>query len=194
MESLAFATSYVGLWLLVLFQTVLLLALTRNLYSRDPAQSARSEQRDTTLAPRIGDGAAAFRTVDAFTGSTVTEEIFAGKFTALLFVSPHCASCMTTLDELNALRHKARGNVVLVCGGNQEECARVVRRFEGLTLPTLIDSDNAIRNAYRVPGTPYAVLVNEVGKIEFSGQPQRHGEVEELLERADPLTVSTVGD
>lgn len=190
METLAFNISYVALWLLVVFQTLVLMALLHATYRRESAAqpSASAAVSVAPPGPAAGQRAPAFRTIDAITGAPVTNEHFAGKLTALLFVSPHCASCMTTLDELNALRHKVHGNVALVCGGDQAECARVVGRYEGLTLPTLVDADNAIRNAFQVPGTPYAVLVNEVGTIEFTGQPMRQNEIEALLEHGQPVT------
>jgi thioredoxin family protein len=193
MESFVFYASYVALWILVLLETGVLLALVRAVYKPEGSTPA-AHVATPGPAPQVGDPLPAFSTIDALTGATVTSASLMGKLTALLFVSPHCATCMTTLDELSALRHKVHGNVALVCGGTQEECVRVVRRYGELVVPTLLDEDNAIRNAFRVPGTPYAVLVNEVGEIEFTGQPMRHGEVEDLLDRGQPMTAASLGD
>lgn len=181
MENLAFIASYVSLWVIVVVQSIVMLALVRTTYqARDASSGARGLLK--------GQRAPGFNGFDALTGQAVSSETLVGKFSALLFVSPRCPSCLTTLDELHAVYHKAKGNVVLICGGETEECARIARRYD-LSLPTVVDSDNRIRDRYGAVTTPYAVLINEVGEIEFTGQPVRADELEQLLKQ-DPRVVA----
>lgn len=170
-----FYASYVLLWLLVLGQSLVILGLMRTIYTAhsEPAEMKR-------IGPRPGEKVPAFSALDLISGRQVRSSEFLGKLTALLFVSPHCASCMTTLEELNALKHKARGNVVLICRANSEDCARLMKRY-GLALTTLIDEHNNIGALLGVTGTPYSVVVDEKGEVEIAGRPLRTDEMEQIL-------------
>jgi peroxiredoxin len=98
--------------------------------------------------------------------------MYGGKSWAVLFVSPSCTSCYTTVAELKALGLKAEGRLLMVCRGSAAECAGFVER-EAIDFNTLADIDDRISQAYAVTVVPIAVLVDADGHIQTYGYPER---------------------
>lgn len=162
---MTFYLTYLVLWALVALQGVILLGVVRTLYA------VRS--RGATDAVYQGDEAPAFRAATV-RGESVESSQWLGQLTAFLFVSPNCASCMLTLDELEALKTKASGNVVVICRGRHDECLELTMQHS-LSIPVLIDEEYGISERFGITETPTAVLVNADGRIASTGQPDRSG-------------------
>jgi len=124
-----------------------------------------------------------FATVD-LSGAIVDSSRFAGHLSALLFVSPNCASCGTTLDELRALLKKANGNVTVICRGGSEECARL-SQYHSLGSRIVADTDDRISGMYRISSVPVAVMLNEENRIVSYGFPHRE-ELEAVFDVPTP--------
>jgi len=105
----------------------------------------------------------------SMTGSVVDSAGFRGRLTALLFISPTCASCVATLEQLAIVGARAAGNVVLVCDGTSEECEALADRFAPIEL--IHDDDRRIRRLYGVTRYPMSVLIGVDGRIRSYGQP-----------------------
>lgn len=178
--SLPFYVSYVALWILVIVQSLLLLGVVRLVYQLQGSATAGKQLQNGQEVPR-------FSTVD-LTGAPVRSADFAGRLTALLFVSPTCPSCMTTLDELDALRQKARGNVVVICGAGHADCSQLAERYR-LGVPTVADEDGELARRFGIPGTPTAVLINEQNRIQSYGQPKHGEELAALFTRASEIEI-----
>ncbi len=105
----------------------------------------------------------------SMTGSVVDSAGFRGRLTALLFISPTCATCVATLEQLAIVGSRAAGNVVLVCDGTGEECEALAERFAPIEL--IHDDDRRIRRLYGVTQYPMSVLIGVDGRIRSYGQP-----------------------
>jgi peroxiredoxin len=175
--SAPFVVSYVLLWLLVLFQGALVLGLLRlvaALRSHD-VHSPPAGQEDALRGRPLPE----FRVTD-LSGDTIESSVLADRpSAALLFVSTGCPSCGVTLEELDALKSKVDGNVLVVCRGTDAECGHLADSYE-LTVPVTVDSDLRLSRLLQVPGVPTALLLED-GVIKSYGQPMSREEVEELV-------------
>jgi peroxiredoxin len=173
--TIAFYVSYAALWILVIFQTLVMLGLTRTIHQ---VQTGAVVESGESLQ---GKEAPSFSAVDLF-GSDVSNESFAGQPTALLFVSPDCEACALTLEELEALESKTDGNVLVFCRSNRGQCEQLAATY-GLQVPVIVDEEFAISRLFRVAAAPTAVLIDENGKVESYGEPVRPEDFQELLSR-----------
>lgn len=169
--------SHAALWALVVFQGLVLIGLVRAVYrlqsgaAASPAISGADEMRDR-VAP-------SFDVVDV-TGARISSQDFAGQLTALLFVSPQCPTCTVTLDELEALKVKARDSVLVICRAESDECVALAEAFR-LSIPVIPDPDLEISRLFRVVTVPTAILINEGGRIQSYGYPMSREELEAMI-------------
>lgn len=175
--TVTFYLSYALLWTLVIFQSLVVLGLVRVVY--------RAERDEPTIGPRPGNGqligqqAPGFRAVDVF-GAPIDNSTLAGQTAALLFVSPDCSTCAPTLEELEALKLKANGTVMIFCRAGRDECRRLVETY-GLSTRVVVDDDLAVSDLFGVNVTPTAVLVTGDGRVQKYGHPMRSEELEQLM-------------
>jgi peroxiredoxin len=171
-----FYVSYGALWAVVVFQTLVMLGLTRALHvarqSGTLAEPAGGHELEGRQAP-------AFSTVD-ISGTPVSNESLAGRYTALLFVSPECQTCAVTLEQLEALQEKTGGGVIVFCRSGDERCAQLAQTYR-LSAPVVVDEDLEISRLFRVMAAPTAVLVDAAGRIESYGQPMGPDELAEFM-------------
>lgn len=167
-----FWISYTALWLLVAGLIVLIINIMRTVYlgSENRQQGSLS----------IHQAAPKFSGID-LDGETFRNESTGGRLTALLFASPHCATCMATMDQLNALNAKVRGNVVVVCAASLEDC-KLLRQRHGLTHRVIVDQHGGIGRAFKIAGTPSAVILDEAGRILSTGHPMQASDLAELMQ------------
>jgi len=173
-----FYVSYVALWLVVVFQSLVLLGLVRTVY-RSGAASA-PELSATSSGRLIGHQAPEFSAVDV-SGAPFDNGSLAGRMSALLFVTPDCTSCMATLEEVAALRHKVDGNLVVVCRAGSAECARLRETYHLHDVPVVVDEAREISQLFDVQGSPTAVLIGATGLVRSYGQPMGAEEFAALL-------------
>jgi methylamine dehydrogenase accessory protein MauD len=150
----------------VVFHSIVLLGLVRfvNVLASDVRGTREPGGDDGNLAPL-------FESED-LTGQPFTSESLRGRLTALLFVSPTCPTCTTTLAETQALQHKANHNVVVICRGSRAECASLARDY-GTEVSMIADTDDRIARLYRISSVPSAVLIGSDGRIRSVGSPIR---------------------
>jgi peroxiredoxin len=176
--SAIFYVSYVALWVLVAFQSLVLLGLVRTVYRLEaghkPAVPAAPSGR------LVGQKAPEFTAVDP-AGNIVDHRYPAGRESALLFVTPDCTSCMATLAEVSALREKVNGSLVIVCRAGSQECGRIRDTYGLDTVPVVVDDAHEISHLFDVHSTPTAVLVDEAGVVQSYGQPMSADELAELF-------------
>jgi peroxiredoxin len=173
--SLAFFISYVVLWILVVGESLVLLALIRALYANRPAD----QQAEPQSPAAVGAHSPTFQVVDA-NGITFDSRSLNGRSRAFLFVSTSCRSCIATLEELRALRTKVNGGaVVVVCRDRAGECGRVLPAY-GLEARLLFDEDHAISDLFEITSVPTAVLIDADDRIQKYGYPMRD-DIEQLI-------------
>ena len=96
-----------------------------------------------------------------------------------------------TLDELEGLKTKVNGNVVVICVADTEQSRSVAEDYQ-LSVPVVGDPDEQITKQYDVAGTPTAVLVGKGGRILQYGHPSRADDVEEMMREPQPVTADDV--
>jgi len=168
------------LWMLVIFQALILLGLTRALYQRELIGAANLRGSKTP----------SFQAVD-LSGNSLDSSEFVGHLTALVFVSPSCPTCTVTLDELGALDAKTDGNVIVVCRGAEDECRRLAKSF-AVGARVVSDEDSRLANLFAVSAMPTAVLINRENRIESHGEPKRGSDLADLFEKAQEAEAEVV--
>jgi peroxiredoxin len=183
-----FVLSLALLWLLTIYNTLLLLALARKTLAAPPTGVSDSgglsvmppsEARQGEL---YGKPAPPFR-IEDLGGNVMTTGDLLGNPAALLFVSPDCATCGVTLDELETLTGKVSGNIVVICRSHGERCAEMAKTY-GLGEAMVADADYAISRLFRVAVTPTAVLLTDEGIVESYGRPMSPDDLRGALEAA----------
>ena len=171
-----FYVSYAGLWVLVLFQSLVLVGLVRAVGSS--ARAAIAPPTASTLM--LNRTAPTFEAVDVL-GEPAGSVEFAGRRTALLFVSRGCPACTLTLEEMSALKAKAGDSVVVICQSSREECLDLVQEHE-LDVPVIAAEDLEISRRFEIGPVPMAVLIGRDGRIRSYGHPERDSVAEEVAE------------
>ncbi len=105
----------------------------------------------------------------------------AGRSQLLLFLSPNCAVCETLLPALRSAQGAERGwlDVVLASDGERDPHASFVRE-KGLTKFPYVLSEHLGRS-YGVAKLPYAVLIDEAGKLSSTGLVNTREHLESLF-------------
>jgi len=152
------------LWVTVLFNLMLTLALIRRLNSLP--QTGMPE----TL--RIGQTAPDF-TAETLRGETTVLADYAGRAVAFVFVSAHCSPCKEEMPRLEVLCPQARSagvELVLVSDTDVTQTLAMVKQFY-LTLPVLAAPrlTNDFLTDYKVGGTPFYCWVDAEGKVVATG-------------------------
>jgi len=180
--SSAFHLSYGVLWALVVFQSLILLGLSRAVYRLQRGEAFGGPPIESS-DKLVGRDAPHFRGLDV-DGLRFDSSTLAGQAVAVLFVAPDCSTCSLTLQEMEALKMKARGNIVVVCRSGADACRAMAEEYD-LQVPVVVDEDLAISNVFGGVAPPTAVLVNPNGRIKSVGQPMKPSELEELIEAGE---------
>lgn len=162
----ALIVSSILLWVVVLFNLLLTLALVRKI--NRPSYPEGGLKRGTP-APEF--------TAETLSGEKVNLATYGGRSVAFIFVSPHCNPCRSSMPSYEALYLKAKEagvDLVLVSTGEAAETHAFVDEFK-THLPVLVapQPSNSFMNDYKATGTPAYCLLDEKGKVISSGYPSR---------------------
>lgn len=106
-------------------------------------------------------------------GGNVELKQHLGKDVVLLdFFATWCPPCRESLPHLAALTAEFEGKNVAVYAVNVGEDKETVAEFfkeQKLSLPTLLDPDNAVSDAYGVGGIPQQVVIGKDGIARYVG-------------------------
>ena len=179
-----FVATYVALWALVLFQTLIIVGLLRELAEiRRLAEDGRLPQRLPLGArgPRLS-GA------DLRTGATVDTSLFTGRDLVLLFLSPGCRLCWRRADGTRKLSAEPALSCIAICRGSAKECTGFVAALAG-DVPVLLDGSGSLSASYGVRSTPVAFVLDPEGRVRASGSPRHGGELADLIAQARETVV-----
>ncbi|MGC8947585.1 MAG: TlpA family protein disulfide reductase [Anaerolineae bacterium] len=113
-------------------------------------------------------------------GQSVSLDALAGQGVLLVFASPRCPACREMYPHLGTFARKhPEVAVVMVSLGSGEE-NREVAREQGFAFPVL-EGDEEVMTAYRVPGVPYFYVLDGEGVILRSGFAVREEEIAALV-------------
>jgi peroxiredoxin len=141
-------------------------ALEAGLVAAGVASAPDGGQARSSAGLPVGEEAPPFA-LKGLNGETLTLETLhsSGKPVMLLFTDPDCGPCATMLPEIGRWQeeHAERLTVSLISRGDLEE-NRAAASEHGLR-HVLLQKDWEVSEAYRVGGTPSAVLVLPEGKV-----------------------------
>jgi len=172
--------SQIMLWLALLVLGVVCMALARQigvLHQRIAPAGALSLRQPL----KLGDMAPEM-SLPALDGSIVKiGGVRAGRSQLLLFLSPDCAICETLLPALRSAQGAERDwlDVILASDGEHERHRSFVRD-KGLTRFPYVLSEHLGRS-YGVAKLPYAVLIDEAGKLSSTGLVNTREHLESLF-------------
>jgi len=154
--------SSVLLWILVLCNLVLTLALIRR---ANAGSLPREGLKEGQPAPDF--------TVETLSGQRVTLATYAQRTVALVFVEPTCGPCREALPSYEALGPKATQSgvdLVLVSMADAEQTRRFVNEFN-IQLPVLFAprESNSFMQDYKLSTTPSYCLIDQQGKVQATG-------------------------
>ena len=157
-----FYTTYILLWLLVLFEGVLLLLVFRH-FGHQAFGTLEAVQRDGL---RVGARAPDVEGVQA-SGEAQSWRPPGDRTALILFAAPDCAPCHQVLPHVaRAARDAPELEVVAVVPGARADAAKL---DELVAAPcTTIASDQAFE-AFRVEVTPFAFVVGHDGRVLAKG-------------------------
>jgi peroxiredoxin len=171
--------SSILLWLVVLLNLLLTLALVRRLNASRTHQVPVSE-----MGLKRGEIAPEF-TAQTLASEMVTLHSYAGRNTVFIFISTHCAPCHEILPSLVSLGPKAaRAGVELVLvSGNELDETRALMEQEQIRLPVLVAprGSNSFLEDYKATEVPTYCFIDEQGKVQSTGYPGQQWEEWKLL-------------
>lgn len=189
-ETLIISTILV--WIVVLFNLLVTLALVRRVNALNGAQSKSDSQRQSGSSgpgPKVGQPAPAFTAV-TLQGEQVTLASYAGRSVAFIFFSTTCEPCREALPSYESALAKAeRAGVDLVLvSTNDSADSALTRAFveeNNIRLPVLVAPlrDNSFFKDYNFDATPSYCLVDERGIVQSAGYPSfKWGEWKALVD------------
>ena len=156
-------TSNIALWVVVILQTLLILALFRYLgllLNRLPAQG-----------PPLGKSAPRREVVDIEGGRRVLGEPFP-RHQILIFSSPHCPWCEKLAPDIAPFASSLgpEYHLLLVLGdGTPASEARSYAERLGGGAPLTLAIAPELFESYGIPGTPYGLLIDQEGIVRTKG-------------------------
>ncbi|WP_028223567.1 methylamine dehydrogenase accessory protein MauD [Paraburkholderia oxyphila] len=182
MMQTALTVSLVLLWAAVLALGAICVALVRQvgiLYERILPVGALMIDK----GPAVGALAPAFELDDIHSRPVKVGGIDAtGKSTLLFFLSPTCPVCKKLLPLLSSIRASERTplNVVLASDGDIAEHTRFAEKHRLGAFPYVLSQELGM--AYQIGKLPYAVLLDESGKVRAKGLVNSREHLESLFE------------
>lgn len=171
--------SYVVLWLLVVVLCFVVVALARQIGTLHLRLGPRGALEMDDEGPPLQEAPPPVEVV-ALDEQRVTVG-GPGRSQLLLFVSPGCHLCEAVLPSLNAVSEAGGMSPVVVADADSHEARNSygAKRLQAPVIPS-----NKLAQAYRVPGTPYAVVLDDLGVVRAKGAINNLEQMEGLVDTA----------
>lgn len=173
--------SSILLWLVVLCNIVLTLALIRRVNANAPKMSdlEKGGLDKMTSAPNFQAETLQGDAVNLATYTTTEQQ------TAFLFISTHCEPCrkiLTMLQEQGSGMIPPGIEMVVVSGDEREPTEALIEELQ-VELPVLIAprSNNTFLSDYKITATPSYCLLNAQGEVQATGIASSQREVWKAL-------------
>ncbi|MCI0627777.1 MAG: hypothetical protein L0387_40030 [Acidobacteria bacterium] len=173
-----FATSYLALWAVVLFQGLIILALMRQL--EELRKSAKHGGLTLEHLP-TDSRAPEFAGVDFRSGRRVASRDLEGRGGVILFLSA-CPVCVRLVSDLNQVTTIDMPPMVAVCQGGDRACAGIAKGLPR-EFHLILEHSEEIAARYLVDSSPTAVFVDETLRIRGYGHPENVGDLKLLIEQ-----------
>jgi methylamine dehydrogenase accessory protein MauD len=178
--------SIIALWVLVLFETVLLVLLLRAL--------GEIRQRGGFATPvsnaHANEGLPLGTQAPAFSAKTPEGNAFNlaetdGKWRVLTFISPGCSACESALKTLQDFQQEKQDIDVLVVAGTDFKENQAYATEKETSLPLLTPTSKAGKEAFQVQGVPFAFILDKNGIILAKSVLNARDHLQELLKEAN---------
>ncbi|MBB2479816.1 redoxin domain-containing protein [Bacillus sp. APMAM] len=134
----------------------------------------------------IGQMAPLFRTFDENGNKVISKHLFNEKHTVLLFISTHCPKCKALLQQIENAIPKYDINFVIINSDENAEDSHIKSLLKGKF--TYVRSSQ-ISQLYFIQNVPYAVVIDNDGKVELSSYLSNINSLYNLLINQKPLAV-----
>jgi len=179
--SSSFLASYIVIWLLVVFQGLLVLALLRQLAELRRLVESGSLQDENRLP--VGSLAPEFAGSDVRSGERVSIQSLGGRGGVILFLSAECSVCKDLADSLQQPAINELPPIIAFCQGGEQTCARIAKRM-GSEVRLIFEGAAETAERYHAFGLPTAIVVDGERKIRGHGHPQEVEDIRRLLSRS----------
>lgn len=173
------AASYIVLWFLVVMLAFVVVALARQIGTLHLRLGPRGALEMDDEGPTLGELAPPHSPVSL--AGTRVEIGGPGRARLLLFVSPGCRVCEEVLPGIDAVSAVTSFEPIVITDLDAEETNL---RFSGRDLRAPIVAGKELTTAYQVPGTPYAVVLDDRGVVRAKGTVNNLEQLEGLLDTA----------
>jgi methylamine dehydrogenase accessory protein MauD len=173
------AVSYVVMWLLLAALTVVVVALARQIGTLHLRLGPRGALEIDDEGPPLGEAPPPEDGTDA--GGRPARVGGPGEPQLLLFVSPGCHLCEQVLPSLPAVARKHELTPYVMADLDAEE---TVSQYGRRRIGARVVSAVGIGQRYRVPGTPYLVVLDRTGVVRAKGTVNNLEQLEGLVETA----------
>ncbi len=145
----------------------------------------RKPEAPISIGPELGERAPDF-TLTTIDGKATSLSQFRGKIVMVNFWQSSCPACAEETPYIQAVFNVWPSDKLEILAVSVEERAVFVQTFldsKGLTFPTLLDSDGAVHDIYRVSSFPTTFFINTDGIIKGikSGHFNSQSEIETML-------------
>ncbi|HEX7385319.1 MAG TPA: methylamine dehydrogenase accessory protein MauD [Burkholderiaceae bacterium] len=187
----ALIVSNVLLWIAVLALLVVVIALSRQigiLYERVAPMGALM----LDAGPKVGEAAPAFE-LESLAGGTVAIGGTRARSTLVFFLSPTCPVCKKLLPILRSVRTaESRWLDIVLASDGERPAHDAFRQRAGIAdFPYVLSAELGLR--YHVSKLPYALLVDEAGRVRAKGLVNSREQLDSLFAARD-LGVASVQD
>jgi methylamine dehydrogenase accessory protein MauD len=171
--------SYLVLWLLVIVLCVVVVALARQIGTLYLRLGPRGALELDDEGPPLGE---APQPLEGSDGDGRPVHIGGpGDAQLLMFVSPGCHVCDQALPSLPVVAHDARLSPIVITDADPEETALV---FATKAVAAPVVAGIEIAQHYEVPGTPYVVVLDDMGVVRAKGTVNNLEQMEGLVTTA----------
>ena len=173
------AASYVVLWVLVAVLALVVVALARQIGTLHMRLGPQGALEIDTEGPPLGEPAEPFELEDVEGSSVVVGGPGAAQL--LLFVSPGCQLCAQVLPSVDAVAAAGGMKPLVLADGDRHETLSSYssRSWDAPLVPAHLVAEN-----YDIPGTPYAVILDELGVVRSKGTINNLEQMEGLIDTA----------
>jgi len=171
--------SYAVLWALVVVLCIVVVALARQIGTLHLRLGPRGALEIDDEGPVLGEAPEPVATTDLGGREVVLGG--PGEAQLLLFVSPGCRLCEQVLPATSALAGRGRLAPYVVTDVDTEEAGSAfgARRLHAPVIASLRAAET-----YSVPGTPYVVVLDELGVVTAKGTVNNLEQMEGLVDTA----------
>jgi methylamine dehydrogenase accessory protein MauD len=173
------AASYLVLWLLVVVLALVVVALARQIGTLHMRIGPHGALEIDTEGPPLGEPAESFDLHDV---DGVTVGVGGpGRPQLLLFVSPGCHLCAQVLPSVDAVASAAGMTPVVLADADKHE---TLSSYSARSWSAPLVPAPRVAESYEIPGTPYAVILDDLGVVRSKGTINNLEQMEGLIDTA----------